>query len=185
MFFRNGLYVWILFSLLQKPYGCQVPGCSKRYTDPSSLRKHVKNHSIAKNKKKSRKSVSSSYSSSNSSLPLNSDLNDFNNVKSEKSEHYDSSNLIEYHNIIECSDFTERNNLSAAIERQLPVVQTKNESRDHYLDINEICQIDRTVYDEEFVSIENIKKYLGEQNMDYIDVTLQNHLNTDYYGGFL
>ena len=29
---------------LQKPYACQVPGCLKRYTDPSSLRKHVKNH---------------------------------------------------------------------------------------------------------------------------------------------
>lgn len=23
---------------------CQVPGCAKRYTDPSSLRKHVKSH---------------------------------------------------------------------------------------------------------------------------------------------
>lgn len=30
---------------LQKPYGCQVVGCFKKYTDPSSLRKHVKNHS--------------------------------------------------------------------------------------------------------------------------------------------
>lgn len=29
---------------LQKPYACQMPGCLKRYTDPSSLRKHVKNH---------------------------------------------------------------------------------------------------------------------------------------------
>lgn len=29
---------------LQKPYACQVAGCGKRYTDPSSLRKHVKNH---------------------------------------------------------------------------------------------------------------------------------------------
>lgn len=29
----------------QKPYACQIPGCSKRYTDPSSLRKHVKAHS--------------------------------------------------------------------------------------------------------------------------------------------
>lgn len=28
----------------QKPYACSVPGCNKRYTDPSSLRKHVKNH---------------------------------------------------------------------------------------------------------------------------------------------
>lgn len=29
---------------IQKPYACQLPGCNKRYTDPSSLRKHVKNH---------------------------------------------------------------------------------------------------------------------------------------------
>merc|ERR1719232_2354555 len=28
-----------------KPYKCEVVGCSKRYTDPSSLRKHVKSHS--------------------------------------------------------------------------------------------------------------------------------------------
>jgi len=27
-----------------KPYRCEVLGCQKRYTDPSSLRKHVKNH---------------------------------------------------------------------------------------------------------------------------------------------
>jgi len=27
-----------------KPYRCEVLGCLKRYTDPSSLRKHVKNH---------------------------------------------------------------------------------------------------------------------------------------------
>ena len=26
----------------QKPYVCKIPGCTKRYTDPSSLRKHVK-----------------------------------------------------------------------------------------------------------------------------------------------
>uniref|UniRef100_A0ACB8F3S6 Uncharacterized protein n=1 Tax=Sphaerodactylus townsendi TaxID=933632 RepID=A0ACB8F3S6_9SAUR len=30
---------------MEKPYACQIPGCSKRYTDPSSLRKHVKAHS--------------------------------------------------------------------------------------------------------------------------------------------
>jgi len=30
---------------LQKPYACTASGCNKRYTDPSSLRKHVKNHS--------------------------------------------------------------------------------------------------------------------------------------------
>ena len=30
------------FGFLQKPYACKAPGCTKRYTDPSSLRKHVK-----------------------------------------------------------------------------------------------------------------------------------------------
>ena len=29
---------------MQKPYRCEVFGCQKRYTDPSSLRKHVNNH---------------------------------------------------------------------------------------------------------------------------------------------
>lgn len=28
--------------IFQKPYACEIDGCSKRYTDPSSLRKHVK-----------------------------------------------------------------------------------------------------------------------------------------------
>ena len=28
--------------VFQKPYVCKAPGCTKRYTDPSSLRKHVK-----------------------------------------------------------------------------------------------------------------------------------------------
>ena len=27
---------------VQKPYMCKAPGCTKCYTDPSSLRKHVK-----------------------------------------------------------------------------------------------------------------------------------------------
>lgn len=36
--------MFLNFILLQKPYACQVTGCGKRYTDPSSLRKHVKNH---------------------------------------------------------------------------------------------------------------------------------------------
>lgn len=35
----------IVHFLFQKPYACQIPGCTKRYTDPSSLRKHVKIHS--------------------------------------------------------------------------------------------------------------------------------------------
>ena len=35
----HDMYSCIYF---QKPYVCKAPGCTKRYTDPSSLRKHVK-----------------------------------------------------------------------------------------------------------------------------------------------
>ena len=39
---------WLMSKCLQfqKPYKCEVLGCTKRYTDPSSLRKHVKSHSV-------------------------------------------------------------------------------------------------------------------------------------------
>lgn len=33
---------FLILFLFQKPYVCQVVGCGKKYTDPSSLRKHVK-----------------------------------------------------------------------------------------------------------------------------------------------
>lgn len=32
----------VFYPSWQKPYVCKIPGCTKRYTDPSSLRKHVK-----------------------------------------------------------------------------------------------------------------------------------------------
>ena len=37
-----GSIIFIHSNSLQKPYACKAPGCTKRYTDPSSLRKHVK-----------------------------------------------------------------------------------------------------------------------------------------------
>lgn len=50
------------FQYPQKPYACQVTGCTKRYTDPSSLRKHVKNHNFRdqhQSRRKSHKDTSS------------------------------------------------------------------------------------------------------------------------------
>ena len=38
---KTFLKFWVVF-LSQKPYACKASGCTKRYTDPSSLRKHVK-----------------------------------------------------------------------------------------------------------------------------------------------
>ena len=34
--------------IFQKPYACPNPGCTKRYTDPSSRRKHMKNCQVNK-----------------------------------------------------------------------------------------------------------------------------------------
>lgn len=39
---RQSSFILTLIVLWQKPYVCKIPGCTKRYTDPSSLRKHVK-----------------------------------------------------------------------------------------------------------------------------------------------
>ena len=39
--FGNNLF-FHPWGIWQKPYVCKIPGCTKRYTDPSSLRKHVK-----------------------------------------------------------------------------------------------------------------------------------------------
>lgn len=44
--FQAQLIVINQLNCFQRPYACQVEGCPKRYTDPSSLRKHVKNHNV-------------------------------------------------------------------------------------------------------------------------------------------
>lgn len=48
------MIIKLIFFIRQRPYACQLPGCEKRYTDPSSLRKHVKNHDV-KGRRKSHK----------------------------------------------------------------------------------------------------------------------------------
>lgn len=53
-----GIETFFFFFFYQRPYACQLPGCEKRYTDPSSLRKHVKNHDV-KGRRKSHKESSS------------------------------------------------------------------------------------------------------------------------------
>lgn len=40
------------------------------------------------------------------------------------------------------------------------------------------------VSNDEMVSIESIKKYLGEKNVEFIDYTLQNHISTEYFNEF-
>lgn len=65
------------------------------------------------------------------------------------------------------------------------ILGMENEDHDYSFNLEKTTKLATCDTDngDEFVSIENIKKYLGERNMDYIDVTLQNHLSTDYFGG--
>lgn len=65
------------------------------------------------------------------------------------------------------------------------ILGMENEDDDYSFNLEKTTKLSTCDTDngDEFVSIENIKKYLGERNMDYIDVTLQNHLSTDYFGG--
>lgn len=48
----------LFFTQPKRPYACQLPGCDKRYTDPSSLRKHVKNHDVKGRRKSHKESTS-------------------------------------------------------------------------------------------------------------------------------
>ena len=46
----------LILLLLQRPYICDYPGCTKRYTDPSSLRKHKNNSHLKKARSDERES---------------------------------------------------------------------------------------------------------------------------------
>lgn len=56
--------------LHQKPYACQIPGCTKRYTDPSSLRKHVKAHAAKEHQARKKVSILSDWIISTQFRPL-------------------------------------------------------------------------------------------------------------------
>lgn len=171
-----------------------MPGCTKRYTDPSSLRKHVKNHSVPRNKKKSRTDdiLIQPKMSQSLSVPLTPGM-------SEKYTPFEPADVIAKSVQNDFMDHIESNkmypgvcgkNTMNLVEMSKCILSMENEEHDYSFNLEKIpankfsnCDID-LMNGEEFVSIENIKKYLGEQNMDYIDVTLQKHLNTDYFGGF-
>lgn len=182
-----------------------MPGCTKRYTDPSSLRKHVKNHSVSRNKRKHRKDepLSISQIPQPISLPLKLELNNFNEIKCEKSQHIHTvpanatSNSIFVESIAhnkesKTSDDAYDMNTMNLMEISKCILGMENADDDYSFNLEKstmhkhsTCDNDFNIINgDEFVSIENIKKYLGEQNMDYIDVTLQNHLTTDYFSDF-
>lgn len=192
--------------LLQKPYRCQVPGCTKKYTDPSSLRKHVKNHAVKdqlQSKKKSRESTLSAPTSLNNFAKTEETptcLSIYNNFATQNVEEP----LSPEDNTYIFDEMFEQ------IKEECLPVHVDDDTANSTLDLLEMSKCIVTIQDDntfsynfependsqsfandsietnlehsdEYVSIECIKKLLGEQNMDYIGSALQSHLNEEYF----
>lgn len=191
-----------------------MAGCTKKYTDPSSLRKHVKNHTVRDHqqptKKRAREPVPISASAPNSG---NNDMNNLSRtVQATTPSTIDVYNDLAIHIEVEPPLSPEDNNFifdemfydfkkdgrsSQLIEEQssgnamnlqemskcIVTIQDDNTFSYNFEPTTDDNHFEDLSFEQqdEFVSIESIKKYLGEQNVDYIGSTLQSHLNDEYF----
>lgn len=177
-----------------------MAGCSKKYTDPSSLRKHVKNHAVKDQqhcKKKGRDAQTIKLNNLSESVrtavplhtynhfaPINDDKPSspednnfifdemFMDIKKENFDEQNANNTMNLHEMSKCIvTIQDDNTFSYNFEPD----DDKNTFNTDNLDGLHFDQAD------EYVSIECIKKLLGEENVDYIGTTLQSHLNEEYF----
>lgn len=187
--FQLGIF-FVYFFLVQKPYGCQLPGCTKRYTDPSSLRKHVKNHAIKDQQNSKRKNtkepevaqkkmnlIEKERSCDQSSGSVQEfitkpeiyikeesifPMNSFEFESSENNQIEESTNSLDLMDISKCiMGIEEDKNLINDFES----MNYDHESSDQY-------------------KVEAIKKYLIEQPTEYIDLNLLQFVKQDYFNNF-
>lgn len=187
--FQLGIF-FVYFFLVQKPYGCQLPGCTKRYTDPSSLRKHVKNHAIKDQQNSKRKNtkepevaqkkmnlIEKERSCDQSSGSVQEfitkpeiyikeesifPMNSFEFESSENNQIEESTNSLDLMDISKCiMGIEEDKNLNNDFES----MNYDHESSDQY-------------------KVEAIKKYLIEQPTEYIDLNLLQFVKQDYFNNF-
>lgn len=188
--------VFVYFPVFQKPYGCQLPGCTKRYTDPSSLRKHVKNHALKNQqnlKKKSVKEPEMVQKKLNMILRertidrFTSTLNDLNvaNEMQAKGEFSFPSNSVQG-NAFRVDDSVNRTNggsntidLMDISKCIMGIEGEKNEFND-YDGMN--FGNDKVASDE--YNIEAIKKYLTDLPTEYIDLNSLPSVNHEYFPSF-
>lgn len=220
-----------------------MDGCTKRYTDPSSLRKHVKNHTrlligsalprqkdlnvTARRSKKTSNtpltlqlpkrcySESSSYDydpSSTSVTPLPTP-NSAAYTTSSSTTHFNFDNFGEPEDddvfvkdeVLNSMNFNEMTNCIETIhhnhhhshhqqqqlQQQNQHYQLNAEQTNYYpmttaeqLNTSStnttISPINNNETNDEFVSFECVTKLLGESHMDFIDATIQNHIQIDY-----
>lgn len=187
----------------QKPYACQIIGCTKRYTDPSSLRKHVKNHNARDQTQSRRKSSRDCSQLTLMNLPLTS-----------KQRRYSESSVCTYSsetptptptstsqtNFVFDDVFNEfEENQQDAVGSENEIINTMNfnemsdcivtiqnnhseeSEQQQEFKLNSVIDNDEEVHGDEFVSFECVKKLLGEQNMDYIESAIQSQIGIDYF----
>lgn len=139
----------------QKPYACQVTGCGKRYTDPSSLRKHVKNHSEPP------------ISLSNPSLTPDS-----------KSSGNIISNSNLRHDSISTSSKQQQQQIGYTGESNYRTYKTSESYADEDVDLfqTNLCQVDRISMNldsnQEYVPIDSVKRFLiDDVSVSHVDGT--------------
>lgn len=138
----------------QKPYACQVTGCGKRYTDPSSLRKHVKNHSEPP------------ISLSNPSLTPD----------SKNSGNIISNNNLRHDSIT--SSKQQQQQIGYTEESNYRTYKTSESYADEDVDLfqTNLCQVDRISMNldsnQEYIPIDSVKRFLiDDVNGSHVDGT--------------
>lgn len=186
-----------------------MAGCTKKYTDPSSLRKHVKNHAVKDQmqpKKKARESHAASNRTEVNNLSMKSKITAptpnyvYNNLTTpiETKPLSPESNTFLFDDIF---DDIKKDNVASRVEDDSVnntmnlqemskcIITLDDDNSFMYnfestVDKDSLCSDFNDInfdQNDEYVSIECIKKILGEQNVDFIGSTLQTHLTEEYF----
>lgn len=194
---RFNINIVFVFSVIfQKPYGCQLPGCTKRYTDPSSLRKHVKNHALKNQQNLKKKCVKepemlqkklNMILRERTSDRFTSTMNDFNVAKEVqvKGEFSFPSNSVQ-NNLFQIDKSDNRMNEGSHtidlmdISKCIMGIEGEKNEFNEYDGMN--FDNDKVASDE--YNIEAIKKYLTDLPTEYIDLNSLQSVKHEYFPSF-
>lgn len=185
--------------VFQKPYGCQLPGCTKRYTDPSSLRKHVKNHAVKNQqpniKKKSAKEpelmqkrlnlILKERSSERFAIMASDLATDTENEVQIKKEFDFPSTAFHGDSLRVDKNLNQINQAANSIDLMdiSKCIMGIEDEKNDYNEYETVCfDNGRTASDE--YNIEAIKKYLIELPTEYIDLNSLHTVKHDYFPSF-
>lgn len=186
----NWEFVFLFFSF-QKPYGCQLPGCKKRYTDPSSLRKHVKNHAIKDQPSSKRKNAKEPETVQKK---LTSILKERSTDAAQAFNGKPCNIHIKEEPIFPMNPFDCESNENNRMEDQhthsidlmdiSKCIMGIEEEKNLYNDYENMSYDHENSASDEYNNIEAIKKYLIEQPTEYIDLNSLQTVKHDCFNNF-